>query len=106
MVLNIVRETNQLHPLIGIGDGNKDRFIEAAANHFHLAAFHQRFQALKVFGTILFDPGKQRAGIVEAHVDARVFLESFNERQVTAGIGLFKDMPKIAARLMGVDEQD
>jgi hypothetical protein len=39
-------------------------------------------------------------------VDTRVLLKSLYEGQVTASVGLLKDMAKIAARLMGVDEQD
>ncbi len=106
MMLDIVSQTNQLHALIGVRDGDKDRLVETAANHFHLAGFHQRFQTLKIFRAILFDPGEQWTGIVEADVDPGMPLEGLNEGQIATCIGLLKNMAKIAARLMGVDEQD
>jgi len=61
-----------LHALVGIRDRNKDRLVETAANHFHLAGFHQRFQALKIFRAILLDPGEQRPGIVQTDVNTGV----------------------------------
>jgi hypothetical protein len=95
-----------LHTLVGIRDRNKDGLVETAANHFHLAGFHQRFQALKIFRAILFDPGEQRTGIVQTNVNTGVLLKSLKKGQVAARVGLLKNMAKIAARLMGVDEQD
>jgi hypothetical protein len=106
MMLDIVSQPNELHALVGVRDGNKDRLVETAADHFDLAGFHQRFEALKVFRAILFDPAQQRTGIVEAYVNSAMLLESLEEGQVASRVGLLKNMAKIAARLMGVDEQD
>jgi hypothetical protein len=54
----------------------------------------------------LFDPGEQRSGIVQTDVNTGVLLKRLKKGQVAARVGLLKDMAKIAARLMGVDEQD
>jgi hypothetical protein len=43
---------------------------------------------------------------MEANVNARMLLKRFDEGQVAASVGLLKNMAKIAARLMGVNEQD
>src|ERR1700737_42883 len=106
MVFEIIGKTNELHALIGGRDGNENRLVEAAADHFDLAAFNQFFQALEIFGAVLFDPGKQRAGIMEADVDTGVLLKSLEEGQVAAHIGLLENMAEVAARLMGVYEQN
>jgi hypothetical protein len=106
MLLDIVSEPNKLHALVGIRNGNQNGLIETAAHHFYLSGFHQGFQALKIFRAILFNPGEQRTRVMEANVDARMLLQGFDEGQVAAIVGLLKNMAKIAARLMGVNEQD
>ena len=53
---------------------------------------------------VFFDPGQQRTRIVETYVDARMFLKSFNEGEITTRVGLLKNIPKVAARLMCVNE--
>ena len=75
----IAAEPNELHALVGVRDGNKNRLVETAAHHFYLSGLHQGFQALKIFRAILLDPGEQRTGIVKANVDTGMLLESLNE---------------------------
>src|SRR6266446_7270737 len=106
MVLEIVGETNELHALVRGRNGYENRLVEAAADHFDLAGFHQGFQTLEIFGAVLFDPGEQRTGIMEANVDTGVLLKGLEERQVATRVGLLKNMVEVAARLMGVDEQN
>jgi hypothetical protein len=43
---------------------------------------------------------------MEAQVNRGMLLQRFEEWQVAAFVGLLKDMAKIAAGLMGMDEQD
>ena len=106
MVLEIVGETDELHALVRGRNGNENRLVEAAADHFDLARLHQGLQALEIFGAVLFDPGKQWAGIMKADMDTGVLLECFDERQVAARVRLLKNVVEVAARLMGVDEQN
>ena len=80
MVLEIIGETYELHALVRGGNGNENRLVETAADHFDLAAFHQSFQTLKIFRAVLFDPGEQWAGVMEADVDTRVLLECLDKR--------------------------
>jgi hypothetical protein len=40
---------------------------------------------------------------MESDVDARVFLKSFDEGQITMRVGLLKNMAKVAAGLMRVN---
>jgi hypothetical protein len=43
---------------------------------------------------------------MKSHVNLRMFLESFNEGKIRIGESFFEHMAEIAARLMGVDDQD
>jgi hypothetical protein len=54
---------------------------------------------------MFLDPGQERAGIVKAKVNARMLFELFEKWEIGSFIGLFQDMAKIAARLVGVNEQ-
>jgi hypothetical protein len=43
---------------------------------------------------------------VEAHVDAGMFFEQFNEREIRVLVGLFEHVAEIAAGLMGMNQED
>ena len=43
---------------------------------------------------------------MEANVDTGVLLKGLEEGQVATRVGLLKNMVEVAARLMGVDEQN
>jgi hypothetical protein len=106
MVLDIIGKANELHALVGGGFYEPILISIPAADHFDLAVSYQRFQALEIFGAVLFDPGEQRAGIMEADVDTGVLRKSLDKGQVAAHIGLLENMAEVAARLMGVYEQN
>ena len=55
---------------------------------------------------MLFDPGKQRACVVQADVNVGVSFQDFDEGQITVRVGLLEDMVEIANGLMRVDEED
>src|SRR5579863_400257 len=105
VLLEIVGETDDLDALIGRRNGNENGLVEAAANHLDLATLDEQLEAHEIFGAMLFDPGQQRAGIMKAGVDGGMLLERFEERKIAAEIGLLKNVVKIAARLMGMNEQ-
>lgn len=85
---------------------DEDRLVEAAANQLDLSGADQRFETGEILGTIFRDPREQRAGIMQAHVDRRMFFEHLDERQIGIFEGLLQHVAKIAAGLMGMDEQD
>jgi len=64
------------------------------------------FEAGEIFGTMFFDPGEQRAGIVQAHVDAGMFLQEFDEWQIGVLVGLLEYVAEIAYGLVCVYQQD
>ena len=106
IVLEIVGEADDLDALVRGGNGNEDGLVEAAADHLNLTTLHEKLEAHEIFGTILFDPGQQRPGIMKAYVDGGMLLQRFEEREIAAEVGLFKNVAEIAAGLMGVNEQD
>ena len=106
MVFEIGGQAGDLFALVLGRDRDKDGFVKPAADQFDLASADESFQAAKIFGTIFFNPGEQRAGIVEAHVDAGMFFEQFDEREIRVLIGLLKHVAKIAAGLMGMNQED
>jgi hypothetical protein len=75
MFLDVIRQPGNLLLSIRRRYGNKDRFVEAAANQFHLAGGHQFPQAIKIFRMIFLNPQQQRAGIVQSQSDFRVLLD-------------------------------
>ena len=79
MVLEIIGQTDELHALVRGGNGNENRFVETAADHFDLAGFHQSFQAPKIFRAVLFHPGQQWAGVMEADVDTGMLLKCLDK---------------------------
>src|SRR5579863_5763725 len=106
MVFEIGGQPGDLFALVLWRDGDKDGFVKPATDQLDLPSADEGFQAGEVFRTILFNPGKQRAGIVEAHVDARMFFEQFNEREIRVLVGLFEHVTEIAAGLMGMNQED
>jgi hypothetical protein len=106
IVLDIVGKTDNLHTLVRGRNRNENWLVKTASDHFHLSGFHQRPYTPKIFGAVFFDPGQQRTRIVETYMDARMPLESFDEGEIATRVGLLKNIPKVAARLMRVNEQD
>jgi hypothetical protein len=106
MTLEIIREAGELHPLICGRDGNQDRLVKTASQHFHLAILHQHFQELEIFRMMLFDPAEQWARIVKTHTNVRMFLEGLNEWQITTRVRLLENVVEITAGLMRVNDQN
>lgn len=106
MVFDVIREPGDLHTLVRGRDSNQNGFVKPAAKQFDLAIFYQHFQELEIFRMMLFDPGEQRARIVQAHAHPRVFFENFEEWQVATRIRLLEDVAEIAAGLMRVNDQN
>ena len=106
MVFEIGSEARDLFALVLGRDGDKDGFVKPATDQLDLACADESFQTGEIFRTILFDPGEQRAGIVEAHVDAGMFFEQFDEREIRVLVGLFEHVAEIAAGLMGMNQED
>jgi len=69
VLLEIGAEARNLFVLNLREEWNQDRFVEAATNEFHLASLDQLFQASKILGPMLLNPGKKRPGIVEAEMN-------------------------------------
>jgi hypothetical protein len=63
------------------------------------------FQAGEILRPVLFNPGKKRAGIVEAEVNAWMRFEVLDEGKIRCVVGLFENMLEIAAGLVRVNEQ-
>src|SRR3989440_9947442 len=73
--LEIGSQTRNLLALIFGRNRDQDRFIEAAADQFHLAGLDQLFQANEILWPMFLDPGEKRPGIVEAETNSRVLFE-------------------------------
>ncbi len=80
MFFEIGGQAGDLFALVLGRDGDENGFVKAAADQLDLSGADEGFQAREIFGTMLFDPGEQRTGIVQAHVDAGMFFEKFDER--------------------------
>jgi hypothetical protein len=105
MFFEISGKTRDLFELIFLRNGDEDGFVEAATDKFDLATLDHSFQAREIFGTMLFDPGEKRSGIVQADMDAGVLFEMFDEGEIGRVVRFFENMLEIAAGLVGVDEQ-
>jgi len=70
-----------------------------------MAGAYQFFQTNEILGAMFFDPGEKRTGIVKAEMNAGMFFEFFDEREIGSVVGFLEDMLEIAAGLMGVNEQ-
>jgi hypothetical protein len=44
-------------------------------------------------------------GIVKAEMNAGMFFQLFDEREIASEVGFLEDMLEIAARLMGMDQE-
>jgi hypothetical protein len=55
---------------------------------------------------VFFDPGEQRTGIVQAHVNAGMLFQEFDKWQIGIFVGLFEHMTEIANGLVGMYQQD
>ncbi len=106
VLIEVAGEAGDLFALVLGRDGDEDGFVKAAADQLDLPSADEGLEANEIFGTILFDPGKQRAGIVEAHVNAGMLFKRLNERQVGVFVSLFEHVAEIAAGLVGVNQQD
>jgi len=98
-------KSRDLFALIFGRDGDENRFVKSAAHEFHMAGAYQFFQTNEILGAMLFDPGEKRTGIVKAEMNAGMFFEFFDEREIGSVVGFLEDMLEIAAGLMGVNEQ-
>jgi hypothetical protein len=105
MSLDISGQAGDLFVLIFGGNGNKDRFVETAADEFHLAGLGQISQAREIFRPVFLDPDEQRPGIVEAKMDAGMLFEVLDEGKIGGVVSFFEDVLEIAAGLVGVNEQ-
>src|SRR4029077_6176838 len=105
MLFDIGGEARDLFALVFGRNGNEDRFVKATTDEFHLAGLDQFFQAREILGAMFFNPGKQRAGIVEAETNAGMLFKMLDKGKIGIVVGLFKDMAEIAAGLVSVNEQ-
>src|SRR6202022_607548 len=53
VVLDVIGEANDLHPLVRGGNGDQDRLVKPSAHHLDLTVPDQSSQALKIFGVML-----------------------------------------------------
>src|SRR6266481_5113889 len=60
----------------------------------------------EILRMILFHPGKERTGIVEAEAHTRMLFQQLDKGEVAVLVRILKNMVKIAAGLMGVNQQD
>ena len=87
-------------------NGNEDRFVEAATDHFHLLARGKFAKLLQELRMAQFEPFEQRTCIMESHADARVPRQAIDERQIGALVGLLEHGIKIPDRLVAMDQED
>src|SRR5260370_5982503 len=106
MLFEIGGEPRDLLVLIRGRNGYENGFVEAAADKLDLAGLQQRFKTLEIFGVMLFHPGKERAGIVQAQAHTRMLFQQLDKGEVAVLVRFLKNMAKIAAGLMGVNQQD
>ena len=105
MTFEIGGQARDLFALIFRRNRNQNGLVKTAAHELDLAALDQFFQAGEIFGAMLFDPGEERTGIVQAEMNARMFFQLLDEREIRSVVGFFQDMLEIAAGLVGVNEQ-
>src|SRR4029077_10991632 len=65
-------KARDLFALIFRRNRDQNGFVKSTAHEFHLAGAYQFFQAEKILGTVFFDPGEKRTGIVKAEMNARM----------------------------------
>ena len=89
-----------------VREHREQRFVEAAAEHLHLAAFGERVQIAQEGGTICLKPLEQRPAVVEGGLDPRELGEGVQEGAVAAVVGLGEDVIEVAHRLVIVNRKD
>jgi hypothetical protein len=82
VLFEIGGKARDLFALIFRRNGDENGFVKSAAHELHLADPDQLFQAEKILGTVFFDPVEKRTGIVKAEMNAGVFFEFFDEREI------------------------
>ena len=102
MLLDIIGEASDLLQPVLRRNRDQNGLVEPTAHHFHLLAFHQRCEPLKIFRMGALDPFKQRPGIVQPDANGRMPLEDFDEWQVGAGVGPLEYVVEISHWLMRV----
>src|SRR5580700_9648841 len=102
MLFEVGGQARDLFALVIRRDGDQDGFVKAAADQLDLSGADEGFEAAEILGAMLFDPSEQRTGIV----DARMFFQEFDERQIGFFVGLFEHVAKITARLVGMNQKD
>jgi hypothetical protein len=82
VLIEIGGKARDLFVLIFRRNGDENGFVKSAAHEFHLVDPDQFFQAEKILGTVFFDPVEKRTGIVKAEMNAGMFFELFDEREI------------------------
>src|SRR5579859_4701891 len=105
MFLQVAGQAGDLLALVFGRYGNEDRLVKSAANEFDLSALDQFFQGVKIFRAMLLKPGQERPGIMKTHMNAGMIFELLKERKVGILVRFLKNVFKIAARLVGMNEE-
>ena len=95
----------QLVDPVLLRQGGEDRLVQAAAQELDLVARDEHPQAGQELGALRGQPLEQRAGVVQREADARVTLESLEQRQVGAVVDLGEHPSEVAHGLVIVDRQ-
>ena len=102
---DIAGQTGDLLELVFGGDGHENWLVKAATEQFHLPALHQCSKAVKIFGAMLLDPGEQGTGIMKAEMNAGMFFEMLEKREVGIVMRFFENVFEIATGLVGMNEK-
>ena len=105
MLLDVSGKAVDLFSLILGRNDRKDWFVKAAANQFDLLAAHQTAEEIEVFRMMLLDPEQERAGVMQANSNAGMFFKELGEGKIALLIAAFKDVCKIANRLVSVNQE-
>ena len=106
MLFNVVRQPRNLRVTIPGRNHCEDRLVKSAADNFHLPFSHQPAELFEIFRMRALHPFQQRSGVVQSHVNGRVFFEKLDKRQVTSVVGFLEHVAEIAAGLVRVNQQD
>ena len=106
MLLDVIREANDLIALVGRRNRYQDRLVKSAADHLHLTAPHEFAQPFEIFRMMRFDPRQQRARVVQAHARVRMPLKHLDERPVASRKRLLEYVIEVAGRLVSVNDED
>ncbi len=89
--------------LIGRRNGDENGLVETTADELDLAVGDELAQKIQELRVVLLTPFEQRAGVMQTHAYGRMPGDGFDEGQIGALIGLFKDAVEVTRRLMAVD---